>query len=255
MASSFFPFSSCLLSYLFSGPCFVLAYLLYDITRSETSLLLCLPRFALKCVLNLNYSLFLTLMISPLPLPALRREHAWIWVLGSRLERCFMNVWVFKPLAPSNSSSSLSSMFKKHENIKCHVFGHCIWGVEHASFTPIILSATGGFAHEVVFSKNAWLAFYPPSGCWVFCGSWLASLLPLFLASALCNPVYSWCTFIYVLGSSVGLNCQWISWERSPVYLSCWSLVSFVALCSGVQHIPFVLEVVGKGSSSSLGKK
>ena len=34
---------------------------------------------------------------------------------GSRSERCFIDVRVFNPLAPSNSSSSLSSTFKKHE--------------------------------------------------------------------------------------------------------------------------------------------
>ena len=37
---------------------------------------------------------------------------------GSRSERCFIDVRVFNPLAPSNSSSLLSSTFKKHENIK-----------------------------------------------------------------------------------------------------------------------------------------
>jgi len=38
---------------------------------------------------------------------------------GGRLERCFVDVHMFNPLAPSNSSSSLSSTFKKHENVKC----------------------------------------------------------------------------------------------------------------------------------------
>ena len=48
------------------------AYPLYDIMRSETLLLLCLRKFAPKCVLNLNYNLLITLRISPLPLPTLR---------------------------------------------------------------------------------------------------------------------------------------------------------------------------------------
>ena len=42
---------------------------------------------------------------------------------GSRSERCFTDVRVFNPLAPSNSSSLLSSTFKKHENIKRRAYG------------------------------------------------------------------------------------------------------------------------------------
>ena len=65
-----------------------------------------------------------------------------------------MDVQVFNPLAPSNSSSSLFCTFKKHEDINRHAYGQCIREVEHASFTPIVLSATGGFALEAsVFYK------------------------------------------------------------------------------------------------------
>ena len=77
---------------------------------------------------------------------------------GSCSERCFIDVRVFNPFAPSNSSSSLSSTFKKHENIKCRAYGQRICEVEHASFTPIVMSATGGggeLAHEdTVFYKR-----------------------------------------------------------------------------------------------------
>ena len=123
------------------------AYLLYDIMRSETSPLLCLLRFAPKCVLNLQS--IITLMISPLPLPTLRREHAWILQkmgFGLPVGMVLMGAWVFNLLAPSNSSSSLSSTFKKHENIKRRAYGKRICEVEHTSFTPTI---------------NPWL---PPSG-------------------------------------------------------------------------------------------
>ena len=74
---------------------------------------------------------------------------------GSRSERCFIDVRVFNPLAPSNSSSSLSATIKKHENIKRQAYGQRIREVEHASFTPIVMSATGGLAHETtVFYKH-----------------------------------------------------------------------------------------------------
>ena len=96
------------------------AYLLYDIMRSKTLPLLCLLRSAPKCVLNLNYSLF-TDDFSLTTFNTQEGAHLDIaangfW--GGQLERCFMDVQVFNPLAPSNSSSSLSFTFKKHENIK-----------------------------------------------------------------------------------------------------------------------------------------
>ena len=74
---------------------------------------------------------------------------------GSRSERCFIDVRVFNSLAPSNSSSLLSSTFKKHENIKRRTYGQRIHEAEHASFTPIVMSATGELAHEsMVFYKR-----------------------------------------------------------------------------------------------------
>ena len=74
---------------------------------------------------------------------------------GGRSERCFMDVRVFNPFAPSNSSSSLSSTFRKHEKIKHRAYGQRVREVEHATFTPIVLAATGGLAHEAtVFYKR-----------------------------------------------------------------------------------------------------
>ena len=70
-------------------------------------------------------------------------------------ERCFVDFCVFNPFVPSNSSTSLSSTFKKHENIKRCAYDQCVREVEHASFTPIVLAATGGLAHEAtIFYKR-----------------------------------------------------------------------------------------------------
>ena len=74
---------------------------------------------------------------------------------GGRSERCFIDVRAFNPFAPSNSSSSLSSTFRKHEKIKHRVYGQRVREVEHATFTPIVLATTGGLAHEAtVFYKR-----------------------------------------------------------------------------------------------------
>ena len=48
-------------------------------------------------------------------------------------------------------ATSLSACYKKHENIKKRAYGQRIREIEHASFTPVILSATGGLAHEATF--------------------------------------------------------------------------------------------------------
>ena len=70
---------------------------------------------------------------------------------GGRSERAFVDVRVFNPFAPSNMATSLSACYKKHENIKKRAYGQRIREIEHASFTPVILSATGGLAHEATF--------------------------------------------------------------------------------------------------------
>jgi len=64
---------------------------------------------------------------------------------GSQSEKCFIDVRVFNPYAASNKCSSLSAAYK---NIKRHAYGQRIREVEHASFTPLVLSAIGGLAHE-----------------------------------------------------------------------------------------------------------
>ena len=69
-------------------------------------------------------------------------------------ERCFVDARVFNPFAPSNSSTSLSSASKKHENIKRRTYGQRIREVEHALFIPIVLAATEGLTHEAtIFYK------------------------------------------------------------------------------------------------------
>ena len=66
---------------------------------------------------------------------------------GGRSERCFVDVRVFNPYAQSNVNS-ISAAYRRHENIKRRAYGQRVWEVEHASFTPIVMSATGGLAPE-----------------------------------------------------------------------------------------------------------
>ena len=60
----------------------------------------------------------------------------------------FLDVRVFNPLANSNRLTSLDKCFSKHEKEKKRAYEQRVLEVEHASFVPLVLSATGGMAKE-----------------------------------------------------------------------------------------------------------
>ena len=74
---------------------------------------------------------------------------------GGRYEKCYTDVRVFNPLAPSNSGTTLQSCYRKHEMTKKRAYELRIREVEHSSFTPLVFSASGGMGHEAsVFYKR-----------------------------------------------------------------------------------------------------
>ena len=69
---------------------------------------------------------------------------------GGTFERTFFNVRVVNDShAPSNRQTQLSSCYRKHKQMKKRAYEQRIREVEHASFTPLVISATGGLANEV----------------------------------------------------------------------------------------------------------
>jgi len=57
---------------------------------------------------------------------------------GGRYERCYTDIWVFNPLASSNSgTTTLNSSYRKYKLAKKRVYESQIWEVEHSSFTPL----------------------------------------------------------------------------------------------------------------------
>ena len=60
----------------------------------------------------------------------------------------YFDVRVFHPNAPSNSSGSISTAYKKHEDIKKQAYGQRVREVEHGVFTPLVFSTTGGMGQE-----------------------------------------------------------------------------------------------------------
>ena len=67
---------------------------------------------------------------------------------GGRFERTFLDVRVFNPHAPSNRNTTIERCYRKHEMEKKRAYVQRIREVEHSSFTPLVLSASGGFARE-----------------------------------------------------------------------------------------------------------
>ena len=96
---------------------------------------------------------------------------------GGRFERTYFDVRVFNPYAPSNRQSSLSSCYRKQESLKKRAYEQRVREVEHASFTPLVLSATGGMANEAtVFYKRLasclamkWDQSYSSTLSWLRC--------------------------------------------------------------------------------------
>ena len=71
---------------------------------------------------------------------------------GGRFERTYFDMRVFNPHAPSNRHSNC---YRKHELEKKRQYEQRVGEVEHASFTPVVMSATGGMANQAtVFYKR-----------------------------------------------------------------------------------------------------
>ena len=86
--------------------------------------------------------------------------------------RCLIHLY-----APSNSSSSLQSCYRKHESVKKRAYEARVREVEHSSFTPLMFAATGGMDHEATtFYKrlasllsNKWKEHYAVVLGWIRC--------------------------------------------------------------------------------------
>ena len=76
-------------------------------------------------------------------------------VWGGRFQKTFFDMRVFNPLAPSNRNQAPVAVYRKHELEKKRAYQQRIQEVEHSSFTPLVLSATGGMGNEAtIFYKR-----------------------------------------------------------------------------------------------------
>ena len=67
---------------------------------------------------------------------------------GGRFEKPYMDIRVFNPFAPSNRHGNLTTCYRRHENEKKREYEQRILGIKHASFSPIVMSCTGGLGRS-----------------------------------------------------------------------------------------------------------
>ena len=96
---------------------------------------------------------------------------------GGRYQQTYFDVRVFNPHAMSNRQTSLAACYRKQEAIKKRAYEQRVREVEHSSFTPLVLSATGGLAAEATtFYKrlaarlaDKWEQPYSKTMAWLRC--------------------------------------------------------------------------------------
>ena len=96
---------------------------------------------------------------------------------GGRFEKTFMDVRIFNPHAPSNKQTTLTSCYRKHERLKKRAYEQRVRETEHATFTPLVLSATGGMRMEATifykrlasFLATKWDQPYSTTVAWLRC--------------------------------------------------------------------------------------
>ena len=70
---------------------------------------------------------------------------------GGRFERTYYDVRVFNPHAATNQHPQQQSVYRRHEMLKRNAYEQRIREVEHASFTPLVMSVTGGPAATTTY--------------------------------------------------------------------------------------------------------
>ena len=102
---------------------------------------------------------------------------------GGKCGRTFLDEEVINPHAPSNHSTNPQGIYTKHENAKKCSYEARICEVKHGSFTPLILSSTGGMANEAhaFYKRLASLLCMKRSEPFAALMGWLYCCLPFSL--------------------------------------------------------------------------
>ena len=128
---------------------------------------------------------------------------------GGRFEKAFLDVRVFNPSAQSNWCGPLASVYRRHKQEKKRQYEQRVWEVEHATFTPLVMSSTGG-------TGRAATTFYERLASMVSDNIWKNSELDL-LSPELCSSesiyrVYQGCKIIMTSPSTWNCSCMTFAW-------------------------------------------
>ena len=96
---------------------------------------------------------------------------------GGQFERAYFDMRVFNPHAPMNRQHTLTSTYRKHERMKIRAYEQRVREVEHGSFTPLVMSLTGGASNAAnIFYKRLasmvsekWDQSYSTTLAWMRC--------------------------------------------------------------------------------------
>ena len=96
---------------------------------------------------------------------------------GGRFEKAYFDVRIFNPHAPSNRQQCLAGTYRKHERIKIRAYEQRVREVEQGSFTPLVMSLSGGCANaaSVCYKRLAsmlaekWDQPYSSTLAWMRC--------------------------------------------------------------------------------------
>ena len=88
-------------------------------------------------------------------------------VWGGTFEKTYFDVRVFNPHAPSNRHTNPQSAYRKHEQIKKRAYEQRIREVEHATFSPLVLSYFYKRLASMLASK--WDQTYSNTLDWLCC--------------------------------------------------------------------------------------
>ena len=70
----------------------------------------------------------------------------------SNLDSVYFDVRIFNPRTASNANQTVAKVYEKHEKEKKKAYLHRVIEVEKSTFTPLVMSTTGGIGRE--FSKT-----------------------------------------------------------------------------------------------------
>ena len=110
--------------------------------------------------------------------------------LSSIAERAFFYVRVFNPFAALNRLPRISSVYRKHENLKKRHYEQGIREIEHSTFTPLIFSLTGGLGPAATIFYKRLASPRHQMGSKLQCRNGLAPLQALILSTKIVDHVY-----------------------------------------------------------------